>query len=245
MKITCVIPNFNDSRIARAISSFEAQVFQDKELVVVDSESTNQDVLKIYDKNAHVIDKLICEPDAGIFDALNKGVRNSSGDVIFLMGSDDYLPENDIFARVAERLDDDTQGVCIGVKFFRPDGKVTRVWLPRKVSSQKIQWGLLPPHFSLFLRKGLYEEVGEFDISIPISSDSEWLLRMSRVRHLRISIDRERFLMMEAGGVSNAGTQNIIRANADVARSWRRHGFINWWIVPAIKLASKVSQLRA
>ena len=152
MKISIIIPNYNDIRIERTLSSIYQQTYKNFEVIVVDGLSKKEEVYKIYKK--FPIHTLINEKDQGIFDALNKGVKSASGDIIYLLGSDDFLEHSDTFQKVIDTLavNHELDGACIGCQFFK-ENKVIRKWFSHSISSRKIKLGILPPHFSLFLKR--------------------------------------------------------------------------------------------
>ena len=248
MRISVVIPNFNDVRVDQAIRSVVGQEYPGTELIVVDGGSTHGDVRACYKAHSSSIGILISEPDKGIFDALNKGIRAARGDIVYLMGADDRLSDKTVFADVVKTFQrhERADGVCMGCVFTTNAGKVVRKWFPRTVSSRRIRWGLMPPHFSLFLNRGLYEKVGLFDTSYSFSvgNDSEWLLRMAVLLDVTIPVIRTHCLIMGYGGSSTGSLKNVFRAYGIIAKSGRRMGVKQWWLIPLIKVFSKVPQFR-
>ena len=158
MKISVVIPNFNDSRIERTLESIVNQSYKNLEIIIVEGCENNTNTRAIYENKSKYISRLIHEKDRGIFDALNKGIKNSTGDIIFLIGSDDKLGDENCFSAVSEYYQrfPNADGFCIGCKFVNSDGKIIRDWRVGKISSSKIKWGLMPPHFSLFLKRKIF-----------------------------------------------------------------------------------------
>jgi glycosyltransferase len=249
MKLSVVIPNYNDLRIRRAVASVQRQTHPDRELLIIDGGSSNPELLAYYDSCG--ADRVVREKDGGIFDALNKGLRLATGDVVYLMGSDDELSDEHVFADVARRLADEprTDGICIGCEFVNSAGEIVRSWYPREVSADLIKRGLLPPHFSLFLRRELYDLVGEFRFSEVgnVACDSVWLLDLAiRKPDLRIPVMNEHHLRMEYGGASTRSLGAIWRQFRVVHRNARRNAahLPFWYFYSALKTLSKVRQLR-
>lgn len=213
-KLSVIIPNYNDIRIERSLLSLQYQTSRNFELIVVDGNSTNNQVFNIYNK--FNIDKLIIEDDEGLFDALNKGIKCASGEYVYLMGSDDWLSSNNVFEKIINIIDEQTNidGVCIGCCFINSENKVIRKWFPTKISSNRILKGLYPPHFSLFLKKELYDIVGEFKFreTDNIACDSMWLLDLAILKKdLNIVILQDEYLNMQYGGTSTGSVKNIIK----------------------------------
>jgi glycosyltransferase len=240
-----VIPNYNDVRIYRTLESIANQKHKNIEVIIVDGNSTNKDVDIVYDKYKSIIDILIKEPDKGIFDALNKGIKASSGKYILLMGADDKLSDAGIFSDVFNLIqsNENLTGVCIECHFTNSHGKVVRKWVPSKITKNRIKWGLLPPHFSLFLNKDVYSKLGLFDISEGnIGLDSKWLLKLWKIDNLNIPILKGHSVLMELGGTSTGSIRNILIAYKKIALEARKLKYKNWFILPLIKILSKTPQ---
>lgn len=241
-KISVVIPNYNDSRIERTLKSISSQSFKNFEIIVVEGCPNNNNTKFIY-QNYNVY--LIHENDRGIFDALNKGIRAAKGDIIFLIGSDDYLSDSHVFQSVYDQfqINEKIDGVCIGCKFVNSSGKNIRNWFPSSVSVEKMKIGIFPPHFSLFLTKEFYDKVGlfKFDISSNVGVDSIWLIDSIKYNP-KIIVNSDHFLVMEYGGTSTGSLSNILRAMKYIGKAARMNGIKTWFIIPFVKVFSKLPQ---
>jgi glycosyltransferase involved in cell wall biosynthesis len=245
MKISVVIPNFNDLRIKRALTSIYSQTYRNFETIVVDGLSNNRLLLDIY--HNHAINILIHEKDCGIFDAINKGVGKATGDIIYLMGADDCLSDETVFERVnhAFEVNRNLDGVCIGCEFVNANEHVIRTWYPRTVSSNKILLGIYPPHFSLFLKKELYWLVGRFDYERTdnIATDTLWLMDLAlKKTDLKIKVIGDVHLKMEYGGASTGSIKGIIKQFIIVHKYAKQKQLPFWFIHSFIKSLSKVFQ---
>jgi len=246
-KISVVIPNFNDARIERAIKNIINQTNKDFELIIVEGCKNNSQTKPIYEKYQNNIDFLIHEPDKGIFDALNKGIKKATGELIFLNGSDDTLSDNDCFSSVINTFNNhpDSEGICIGCRFVNSENKIVREWKINNISSSKIKWGIMPPHFSLFLKKSIYNEIGLFDFQETyIASDTEWLIRLASKKELNIPVIKDHFVHMEYGGASTGSVKYIIKAVIIIWKAARKHKIKQWPFTPLIKLGSKFFQIK-
>jgi glycosyltransferase len=242
-KISVIIPNYNDNRIERALKSLQAQSITDFELIVVDGGSKEKQVHDTYEEFASIIDTLIVESDQGLFDALNKGLNAATGDYIYLMGADDFLDNKKTFEIVYKEITMHLlDGYCIGARFFTSDGTVIREWMPRKVNPLLIRWGVFPPHFSLFLSKNIYKEVGYFDLKKgTVGADSYWMLLLGK-KNYQIKVIPGLYLNMEQGGTSTGSLKNILIAFKNVAITAKGMGYTNWLLIPIIKVMVKLPQ---
>jgi len=249
MKISVVVPNFNDLRIRRALESIQRQSYTNLELLVIDGGSTNKELLSFYTKCR--ADVVVIEKDGGIFDALNKGVARASGDLIYLMGADDQLSDVHVFEDVVAALQRTPalDGICIGCEFVNRAGQVIRTWYPPSVSAGRMRWGILPPHFSLFLRKELYDLVGAFQYKEyrNIACDVLWLMDLAILKpELRIAVMPQHHLRMEYGGASTGSLTavwNQFRVVHRYARLKSRHLGL-WFLYSPVRTLSKVLQFK-
>lgn len=245
--ISVIIPNFDDPRIERTLKSIDTQTTNNYEIIIVEGCIDNKNTELIYKTYNSKIKHIIHESDNGIFDALNKGILKSNGSLLFLIGSDDVLSDEHCFSTVLNTLEKnpDSDGVCLGCRFVTSQKKIIRKWKTSKISSTKIKWGILPPHFSLFLKKQLYDEIGLFDFSeTNIASDTDWLLRLASKKEVHIPMIKDHFVDMEYGGASTGSIKYIINAIRIIAKSARAYGIRQWCITPFIKLGSKLFQLK-
>lgn len=247
MLISVIIPNFNDLRVMRTLKSVFSQTYINIEVIVVDALSNKEGLMEIYQSFPSI--KLIREKDEGIFDALNKGIQASSGDLIYLMGSDDYLPFNDSFELAISKLkfDDKLDGVCLGCEFINSSGEVIRTWYPSKISSSRIKNGFFPPHFSLLLKKELYELVGEFKFKKykNVACDILWLLDLAIKRPLLNIVNvPDRFLIMEYGGAST-GSLKAVWSQFKIVHSYvKETGIYSWPYMSIVRTTSKLFQFK-
>lgn len=253
MKFSVVIPNYGDVRIDRCLASLVSQSYKDVEIIVVDGfVDENRDLSSIYQRYSNDIDILIVEKDHGIFDALNKGIAVSTGEAVFLIGADDFLSSNTVFEEVASCFSQNSansclDGVCIDCRFVDKEGKVVREWNHGKISYSKFRLGILPPHFSLFLKRSVYDRVGLFDVdfSAGVAGDTEWLFRFGTlspfpeiVRVFGVAT------VMEVGGTSTGSFRNILKGAQLTGAAARKHKYQWWFAIPVIKIFSKLRQFK-
>ena len=247
MKISIVIPNFNDKRIEQTLESIINQTYRNFEVIVVEGCLENKNTALIYGK--FPIDKLIHEKDNGIFDALNKGIKASTGDIIYLMGADDHLSDNGIFQSVQDKISQDAavDGVCIGCEFSNSEGKIIRKWYPSNISPSKMTIGILPPHFSLFLRKEMYDLNGLFsqEFSHTLAVDILWMLDLAvKKKDLNIQTIPAHHLVMGYGGTSTGSYKTVLKQFKIVHKYAKLKKLKYWPIVSLVRTSSKLFQFR-
>lgn len=245
MKVSIVIPVFNDPRIAIALDSIALQEFDGQiEVVVVDGGSTDGNTLDVVRGYGKLVTTLITEPDKGIFDALNKGVERSTGDVIALIGADDRYADPHVVRDSATALADDAIDATYGdLVYVDDEDSVARYWKSGPFRRSKLFLGWAPPHFTLFARRRVYDQVGSFDLSMRVGADYDWQVRMLYKHCMRLQYVPRVLLRMTLGGNSNRSLRNIAAGNIEAYRAWRKHSVYLGLLIPVLKPASKIIQL--
>ena len=243
MRISIVTPVFNDRRVGRALDSILAQKHgHELELIVVDAGSTDG-TMAVLERYRDRIDILISEPDDGIYDGMNKGIRRATGDVVGILNADDRYADDFVLRDVMDTFADGRADACYGnLVYVNEDDDVTRYWKSGEPNMAKWRWGWMPPHPTFFVRRRVYERHGGFDLEFPIAADYELMLRLFLKARIRVRYIDRVLVRMAMGGASNGSISNIIRANAEVARAWRRNHLRGGFLVPFLKPASKVFQ---
>ena len=244
MKISIVTPVFNDVRVARALDSIFAQQHEHElETVVVDAASTDgtRDVLEGYRDR---ISLLISEPDQGIYDGMNKGIRRASGDVVGILNADDRYCDPLVIRDVMDAFRSDDVDACYGDLVYRNEaGRVVRYWKAGEYRRSSWNFGWMPPHPTFFVRRRVYEQHGMFDLDYPIAADYELMLRLLHKRRVGVKYLPRPVTDMAPGGNSTKSLVNIIKANLEVARAGRKNGLRCGFLVPVLKPARKIFQL--
>lgn len=224
MRLSVITAVFNrEDSVARCLSSVTSQTFSDVEQVVIDGGSSDSTV-EIASKILSASDKLISEPDDGIYDAFNKGVQASTGDVIAFLNSDDAYTGDHVLHLVMESfLKSQVDIVIGGVTIHSTKGKLfsRRRYRPSTVDINALQRGFMPPHPGIFIKRSVYDDLGLFDTSFSIAGDYEFLCRVAkRGGYSQLVIDTD-VVKMEAGGASSSGLAATIRLNSEVLRALR------------------------
>ncbi len=216
----------NRETVADALDSTLSQTYSDVDLVVIDGASTDgtQEILQAYRDRLSL---LVSEPDKGIYDALNKGIRYATGDVIGFMHSDDVFGDCEVLARIAAAFADPTvQAVYGDLLYVRKDdtSKVVRYWRAGEFSSRRLSWGWMPPHPTLYVRRAVYERVGSFDTRYRIAADYDHILRVFSDPKLNPIYIPEVLVKMRLGGSSNRSLSNVIRKSREDYSALRCNG---------------------
>ncbi|WP_201745161.1 glycosyltransferase family 2 protein [Aidingimonas lacisalsi] len=244
LKMSVITACFNsEATIGEAIASLQRQSWPAVEHVVIDGASNDMTVAIARDTLGQV-DKLISEPDRGIYDALNKGITHASGEVIGFLHSDDLYPHDDVLNQVASCFEDPGVGAVYGdleyVDSDDPD-RVIRYWKSGSFSPGKLKRGWMPPHPTFFMRRTLYDELGGFDLAYRIAGDYDALLRYLGSEQVSVLYLPEVLVKMRVGGASNGNLKQILRKSKEDISAMRHHG-INPLVALPYKNLSKIPQ---
>ena len=243
MKISIVVPVFNDVRVKRALESILAQQHDHElEIIVVDAGSTDGtfDILKTYRERLSV---LISEPDEGVYDGMNKGIQRATGDIVGILNADDQYNDSLVIRDVAAVFCSEAIDVCYGNQIFTTrTGRVIRYWKAGRFRRAKWYFGWMPPHPTFFVRRRVYERYGAFDLQYPIAADYELMLRFLFKHRTSVKYLNRVMVNMAPGGLSNRSVSAIVKANIEVARAWKNNNLQGGLFVPLLKPASKVFQ---
>lgn len=219
IKISLITVCYNSEKtIKDTFESVLKQKYDNYEYLVIDGASKDSTVkiIKEYEKKFKGKMKWISEKDKGIYDAMNKGVKMASGDVIGLINSDDYLYSADVFSIISDNFDDNVDGVY-GNLFLEADdalGIPKRTIISKK---GKYSLGWMPPHPTVYLRKEVYKKVGLYDIKFRIAADYDLLLRIYK-EHIDLKYINEILVCMRPGGASTDGIKGQIEGAKDAYR---------------------------
>jgi len=227
--------------IGASLRSVKDQSWPHIEHIVVDGASTDTTLDVVATEGSHVA-KIVSEPDRGIYDAMNKGIRLATGDVIAFLNADDFYSNPTVIASVAEKLQTNELSAVLGdVAFFNgsPD-RVVRRYRAAHFRPDRIAWGWMPAHPGLFVRARVFAETGLFSTEYRIAGDFEWVARAFRNRALTYAHIPEVLVMMRTGGVSTGGVRNTILLNREVMRACRALGIRTNWLMLLSKYPRKV-----
>lgn len=241
-KVSVITASYNsESTIEDALRSVAEQSHSEVEHIIIDGGSQDR-TLVIVDEYSH-ISLLISEEDAGIYDAMNKGVANSSGDIIGILNSDDYYPDENVVSDVVRIFEDSTIDLVYGdLTYIDEKGKTVRNWKAGRFDKSKFKRGWMPPHPTVFVRREIYSQYGDFRLDMGTSADYELLLRWLYRYDVRPFYLERPLVVMRTGGVSNASIRNRLRANKMDKKAWRVNDLNTSWYTRFMKPLRKLTQ---
>lgn len=250
MKLSLITVTYNsDKTLAYTIESVLSQSYSNVEYIIVDGASTDQtvDIIKKYEPRFNGTMKWVSEPDKGLYDAMNKGIRMATGDVVGILNSDDFFTTNDILQQVADAFEANKEidAVYGDVHFVNPDNleKCVRYYSSKVFRRSLMKIGLMPAHPSFYLKKERFEQFGYYKTDYKIAADFEFLLRViykGRILTKYMSID---MVAMRTGGASTSGFESRKRIMKEHLRAFRENGLRNNVFVLSLRYPYKVWEL--
>jgi len=226
MKLSIITAVLNNQHhISSCLESVFHQRYQNIEHIIVDGGSTD-DTLEIIKKSGDRISKWVSGPDNGIYDALNKGIRMATGDVIGFLHADDLYATDAVLRTVAECFEKQNVDSCYGDLLYvdkNDTNKTIRYWKSSSFDFTLLRKGWMPPHPTFFVKRKAYEKCGMFDTSFKIAADYELMLRFLGQHKISTCYIPEVLVKMRMGGASNRSMRNIIRKSSEDYRAMKMH----------------------
>jgi glycosyltransferase involved in cell wall biosynthesis len=248
MKVTIITATYNSAATVRdTLVSIARQEHPDIEHLIIDGQSKD-DTLAIVQEFPHVA-KAVSEKDKGIYDAMNKGIKLATGEVVGILNSDDFYTDEKVLLKVMEAFNDPLIDVVYGdLQYVRKNDVhvVTRTWKSGQYKKKNFYYGWMPPHPAFFVRRKIYEEVGFFNTDLRSAADYEMMLRILVKHGARVRYVPGIMVKMRAGGVSNASFKNRLRANREDRMAWQLNElkplFFTTWLKPMRKIIQFITR---
>jgi glycosyltransferase involved in cell wall biosynthesis len=242
MKISIITATYNSAGTVRdTLASIAGQQYPLIEHIIVDGLSKDN-TLAIVNEFAHVA-RVISEKDKGIYDAMNKGVKLATGDIIGILNSDDFYTSSLILSKVATAFEDPSVEAVYGdLQYVQPGNTqvIVRTWKAGKFQRKYLYYGWMPPHPTFFVRRHMYDKCGLFNTTLRSAADYELMLRVLLKYEARVQYIPEVLVKMRAGGMSNASLKNRFRANKEDMMAWKLNDlkpyFFTTWLKPLRKV---------
>jgi len=245
MKISIITVAYNSaSTIEDTIRSVLLQDYPNIEYIIVDGQSMDG-TLDIVNRYRDRITKVISEKDANYYDALNKGIKLATGDVITALNSDDIYATPDIITNVAYLFDQSQAQAIYGdiVLVDKIDiAKVVRYWQAGDYQPGMFNQGWMPPHPTFFVKKECLQKYGNYLTTFKYSADYELMLRLIHKHQIPVAYLPRIMVKMRVGGLSNTNLLAKIKANAEDRRAWKINRLSGGWLASIMKPLSKLKQ---
>ena len=216
MKISIITVVLNaEHTIADAINSVIYQTHPNIEHILIDGNSTDKslEIINQYRKHlAHVVS----EKDDGLYFAMNKGIALASGDVIAFLNADDIYEDSSVLSQVAMAFEDQTLDACYADLVYVKQNNlkhIVRHWRSQQHYSGLSFRGWMPAHPTLFIKREIFNKVGNFNTALKYQSDLEFCTRLFESHSIKSLYIPKLWVRMRLGGVSNNSLLTMIKGN--------------------------------
>lgn len=244
-KISIITVSYNSqSTIKHTIDSVSSQTYKNKEYILVDGASKDW-TLDILDFKKDEIDNFVSEPDDGIYDAMNKGIKAATGDIVGILNSDDFYYNQDVLSKVAKVFEETNSDCLYGDLIFVNKGdarKIVRYWKSGKFEKNHMTKGWMLPHPTFFVKKEIYQKFGLYNTSLKSAADYEMILRLLHKEKIVVEYIPEILIKMRVGGESNASILNRLKGNNEDNIAWDLNRLKKPPFIRFIKPFRKISQ---
>jgi glycosyltransferase involved in cell wall biosynthesis len=224
LKISIITAAYNSATtIGHTIDSVAKQTHVDIEHLIVDGASRDSTMEIV--KAASSVSRFISEPDNGIYDAMNKGIKMATGEIVGILNSDDFYADDSVLAQVSEVFSDPSVDACYADLLYvsqQDTSKVIRYWKSKDFQPGLFKKGWMPAHPTFFVRKSVYDELGDFDLSYKLQADFELTMRFLEVYRVNAVYVPHIWVKMRMGGASNQ-IINVIKGNIEAYKACKKN----------------------
>lgn len=227
LKVSIITVSYNSVKtISDTIKSVLSQLYPNIQYIIIDGSSTDGtiELVKSFGKS---ISKFVSEPDNGIYDAINKGIRLATGNIVGIINSDDFFYDNNVIERVVESFKENEIDAVFGdAQFVDPikTSKIVRYYSSKYFKTGKFKYGFMPAHPSFYVKRELFEKLGYYKVDYKIAADFELLLRFLYINRIKYKYLEIPFLSMRIGGVSNKSILSKYILNKEIYRACKENG---------------------
>ncbi len=224
MKVSIITPARNSAKtIADCVKSVNNQSYQDIEHIVVDAASTDNtpEVARCVPNR---ITHLLSEPDKGMYDGINKGIRIASGELVGVLNSDDVFYSSESVQTIVDAIKTKQVDAVFGNLIFTNEkGRIVRYWKSHPFTPGSFAKSWTPAHPTFYCKRFLYEKLGCYKTNYIIASDTELMFRFLELHKVSSYFIDELLVKMQAGGVSNRGLKSTLIITREMKRAFREN----------------------
>jgi glycosyltransferase len=243
--ISIITVTYNSEQtLQKTIDSVLTQSYPNIEYIIIDGNSTDNTLNIIKENEPKFAGRMkwISEPDNGIYEAMNKGIKLTSGDIIGILNSDDAFFSPEIIAEVVNGFQITKCDVLYGDLIYQKDKQYLRYWKSNPFRYRGLYFGWMPPHPTLYCRKEIYEKNGSFDLQFRISADYDFILRIFKNKNYHFAYLRKVLVLMNTGGISNGSFRNIMAKSKEDYIALKKNGLHFGLLIIFFKNSRKIVQ---
>jgi len=245
MKVSIITVCFNSQKtIRKTIKSVISQSYKNYEYIIIDGGSTDN-TIKIINEYKKCISVFISEKDKGIYDAINKGIKKSTGSVVSILHSDDIFYNNQTTKKVMSYFSSNLKLDClIGNTLITKNNskKVIRNYKANSFKKWMLYLGFSPPHPSTFFSKKIYKKFGLYNKKYNIAGDFEFFVRIFLKKKILFKIVNKNFILMKSGGRSSESLKSNFISSNEIIKSFKDNSLYTNWLLVILRYPIKLLQ---
>lgn len=248
--ISIITATFNSAKTLKdTIQSVLRQTNKDFEYLIIDGGSTDEtiDIVKSYESEFSGRLKWVSEKDQGIYDAMNKGIKMASGDVVGILNSDDYFTSDDILQTVDNAFKSHEIDAIYGDIHFIRDGnpqKCVRYYSSRMFRPFWLRFGFMPAHPSFYCKREIFDKAGFYSLDYKIGADYEMMVRLFKRHKIKSLYANKDFVTMRTGGASNNNVRSRLTLIEEDVKACRVNGIYTNRFFIMLKFLYKIFEFR-
>ena len=248
--ISIITATFNSAKTLKdTIQSVLRQTNKDFEYLIIDGGSTDEtiDIVKSYESEFSGRLKWVSEKDEGIYDAMNKGIKMASGDVVGILNSDDYFTSDDILQTVDNAFKSHEIDAIYGDIHFIRDGnlqKCVRYYSSRMFRPFWLRFGFMPAHPSFYCKREIFDKAGLYSLDYKIGADYEMMVRLFKRHKIKSLYVNKDFVTMRTGGASNNNVRSRLTLIEEDVKACRVNGIYTNRFFIMLKFLYKIFEFR-
>lgn len=247
MKVSIITATYNSaSYLEEAILSVMKQDHHDIEHIIIDGGSTDGTLAIIEKYNEHIA-YWVSEKDRGMYDAINKGMRAATGDIIGTLNSDDLLADNKVISSIVKAFRyENTDTVYGDLVYVKPAdlSAIIRVWKGLEFKRSRYNFGWMPAHPTFYFKRALLKKYGYYENHYYTAADYEFMARYHFHYGASAYYLPRLIVKMRSGGLSNGNIFRRLRANRRDYLAMKKNNIPFSFVVSIMKPFRKILQYK-
>lgn len=249
MKVSIITAAYNaEKTIENTISSILNQTYTNIEYIIIDGGSKDRtiDIIKEFEPKFQGKLRWISEKDNGIYDAMNKGIKIATGDIIGILNSDDFFTSNDVISTVYKTFARFNPDAIYGDIHFVNDNnlnKIVRYYSSKFFRKELMRLGFMPAHPSFYIKKECFNKFGLYNTSYKIAADFEFLLRTIFIGNIKTQYIAKDFVTMRTGGASTSGINSHKQIMREHLRAFKENNIFTNRILLSMRYLYKTFEV--
>ena len=242
MKISIITPCLNSEKTLKFnLNSVLIQDYKNIEHIIVDGGSSDN-TLKILNNYKFKKKKIILANKSKLYEAINIGIKESSGQIITVLNSDDIYNSPNTLSNVINFIKKKTEKIFLGdVVYFNNQSfyKIKRYYSAKNFKRWMLKFGIMPPHTGSFIHRDIYNKYGFYDPNYKIAGDFDFFLRLILVNKVKLFYFNKILVRMRTGGASTSGIQSYIKTTIEILHALKKNGFYSNYLFVLLRLPFK------